>query len=65
MATFSDVLMTVLDRRVGFSVLGRDDSRTIEELTQALVGASGDVTGRTTGQLILERYAGLDDAGKR
>ena len=57
--------MTVLDRRVGFSVLGREDSRSIEELTQALVGASGEVTGRATGQLILERYAGLDEAGKR
>ncbi len=57
--------MTVLDRRVGFSVLGREDSRNIEELTQALVGASGEVTGRATGQLILERYAGLDEAGKR
>ena len=65
MATFSDLLMTVLDRRVGFSVLGREDSRSIEELTQALVGASGEVTGRATGQLILERYAGLDEAGKR
>ncbi|MEO0781789.1 MAG: malonyl-CoA decarboxylase [Pseudomonadota bacterium] len=65
MATFSDLLMTVLDRRVGFSVLGREDSRNIEELTQALVGASGEVTGRATGQLILERYAGLDEAGKR
>ena len=65
MATFSDLLMTVLDRRVGFSVLGREDSRNIEELTQALVGASGEVTGRATGQLILEKYAGLDEAGKR
>ena len=65
MATFSDLLMTVLDRRVGFSVLGRDDSRSIEELAEALVGASGEVTGRDTGQLILERYAGLDDEGKR
>ncbi|MEL7279669.1 MAG: malonyl-CoA decarboxylase [Pseudomonadota bacterium] len=65
MSTFSDILMTVFDRRTGFSVLGGEDSRSIEELAAALIGASGEVSGRDTGQLILERYEGLDADGKR
>lgn len=65
MSTFSDLLMTVFDRRAGFSVLGGEDARPITELTEALISASGEVTGRDTGQRILERYQELDDEGKR
>ncbi|MEO0370515.1 MAG: malonyl-CoA decarboxylase [Pseudomonadota bacterium] len=65
MSTFSDLLMTVFDRRAGFSVLRGEDERAIEELAEALIGTSGEVTGRDTGQRILERYAALDSDGKR
>ncbi|MEO0772343.1 MAG: malonyl-CoA decarboxylase [Pseudomonadota bacterium] len=65
MSTFSDLLMTVFDRRVGLSVLRGDDTRPMEELAEALIGTSGEDTGRDTGQRILERYASLDADGKR
>ena len=65
MSTFSDLLMTVFDRRVGFSTLRGDDGRAIDELAEALIGTSGDVTGRDTGHRILERYGSLDTDGKR
>jgi malonyl-CoA decarboxylase len=64
MAMLSDLLLTVFDRRVGFRVLGNDDGRSIEELAGALVSATGEISGRETGQRILERYAELDDDGK-
>ncbi|MEL7255888.1 MAG: malonyl-CoA decarboxylase [Pseudomonadota bacterium] len=65
MSTFSDLLMTVFDRRVGLSVLRGDDARSIEELAEALIGTSGEDTGRDTGQRILARYTSLDAEGKR
>lgn len=64
MTMFSQLLLAVFDRSAGFRALGGQDSRSIEELAQALVGSDGEISGRTTGQLILERYEKLDDSGK-
>ncbi|MEM7596414.1 MAG: malonyl-CoA decarboxylase [Pseudomonadota bacterium] len=65
MSTFSDILMTVFDRRTGLGASGGEDGRDMPELVAALIGASGEVTGRDTGQRILKRYAELDEDGKR
>ncbi len=64
MASFSDLLMTVFDRRAGFGTLIGEDHRSIEDMAEALVSAAGEISGRETGQRILAKYEGLDDAGK-
>lgn len=62
---FSDLMSTVFERRYR-SASERDHSgRSIEELSEALLGSSGEVSGMTLAHHILDRYAELDDSGKR
>jgi len=65
MTLLADLLSTVFDRRVRFNTPAIDDARTTEDLAAALVGATGEVTGRTTGRQILDRYDLMDDEAKR
>lgn len=64
MSFFSDLMSTVFERRYR-SASERDHSgRGIEELSEALLGSSGEVSGMTLARHILDRYAELDDCGK-
>ncbi|MDU8946552.1 malonyl-CoA decarboxylase [Ovoidimarina sediminis] len=65
MTMLSDLLSTVFDRRVRFTGPAGEDSRSTEELTDALVSAAGEISGRTLGGRILDRYDDMDDAEKR
>lgn len=64
MSFFSDLMSTVFERQYR-SASERDHSgRSIEELSEALLGSSGEVSGMTLARHILDRYAELDDGGK-
>ncbi|WP_417607362.1 malonyl-CoA decarboxylase [Primorskyibacter flagellatus] len=63
MSIFADLLSNIFDRRYRFG-LAREDDRTLSELTDDLVSASGDVTGQAVARQILDRYARWDDAEK-
>ncbi|WP_338550904.1 malonyl-CoA decarboxylase [Roseovarius phycicola] len=65
MTMLADLLSTVFDRRVKFANLFSDDARSTEDLAAALVNASSEGEGRALGQLILTRFAEMDDDGKR
>lgn len=64
MTLLADLLSTVFDRRIRFGAPAGDDARSTEDLTTALVGASGEVSGRTIARLILDRYTAMDDDEK-
>ena len=64
MTMFTDLLSTVFERRVRMPGLSGEDGRSIEELTAALVGAAGEISGRDLGQRILDRYADMPDDDK-
>ena len=64
MSFFADILSSLFDRKLGLANRVEDDNKPIEELCQALLSSRGDVSGMTLAQLILDRYAGLEDAGK-
>lgn len=64
MTRFAELLSTVFERRVRFRGLGRTDNRPISELAATLVGTEGEVSGRTIGGQILERYELLDNEEK-
>ena len=64
MTMFSDLLSTVFDRRVRFTRPMGEDARPTEALADALIGAAGEISGRTLGGRILDRYDAMDDAGK-
>lgn len=63
MSGFYNLLSTVFERRYRKGAVDRD-SRTIEELAEALVGARGEASGQVLAQVILARYAELEDTGK-
>ncbi|MEI4232709.1 malonyl-CoA decarboxylase [Roseovarius sp. D22-M7] len=64
MSVLADMLSTVFERRYrGASEPDRED-RGIEALCRDLLGSSGEVSGMALARLILDRYAGMDDAGK-
>ncbi|MEO9782112.1 MAG: malonyl-CoA decarboxylase [Sedimentitalea sp.] len=64
MSFFSDLISTVFERQYR-SASERDHSgRSIEELSEALLGSSGEVSGMTLARHVLDRYAELDDDGK-
>lgn len=65
MTLLADMLTTVFERRVAPWRSGRADTRPLPELTADLIGAQGEISGLTLARSILERYATLDDAGKR
>lgn len=64
MTIFADILSSVFERRIRFSVGGAKDDRSIEILAQELVGAAGEISGRALAARVLDLYRGLDDQGK-
>lgn len=64
MSFFSDILSSLFDRKLGLANRVEDDNKPIDALCQALLSSRGDVSGMSLAQLILDRYADLDDAGK-
>ena len=66
MTMLADLLSTVFERRMRFLPgAAADDSRSTEDLAAALVGTDGEISGQQLGRIILDRYAGMDPAGKR
>ena len=65
MTLLADMLTTLFERRAAPWRGGRADTRPLPELTADLIGARGEISGLTLARSILERYATLDDAGKR
>ena len=61
---FSDILSSLFDRKLGLANRVEDDNKPIDDLCQALLSSRGDVSGMSLAQLILERYADLDDDDK-
>jgi len=61
---FADILSSLFDRKLGLANSVEDDNKPIDDLCQALLSSRGDVSGMSLAQLILDRYADLDDAGK-
>ena len=61
---FADILSSLFDRKLGLANRVEDDNKPIDELCQALLSSRGDVSGMSLAQLILDRYADLDEAGK-
>jgi len=56
----ADLLSTVFERRFRNAPAG-DDTRSIEEMSDALVGATGEISGLTLARNILERYRQSED----
>lgn len=64
MTLLADLLATVFERRIGFMGPAGDDGRSVEELAAALVGASGEISGRKIAHQLLDRYEAMEDAQK-
>ena len=64
MSFFADILASLFDRKLGLANRVEDDNKPIDALCQALLSSRGDVSGMSLAQLLLDRYADLDDAGK-
>lgn len=62
MTLLADLLSTVFERRP--RLRRPDDGRALAELTSDLLGAAGEVSGRTTAEIILGRFAGMTDDEK-
>ena len=64
MSVLADLLSTVFERRYRGATEPDRQNRSIEALCSDLLGSSGEVSGMALARLILDRYAGMDDAGK-
>ncbi len=64
MTILGDLLSTIFERRYLAAALDKPDSRSMEELITALVGATGEITGLSAANHILKRYQAMDDAEK-
>ena len=64
MSFFADILSSLFERKLGLVNRVEDDNKPIDALCQALLSSRGDVSGMSLAQLILDRYADLDDDGK-
>ena len=64
MSFFADILSSLFERKLTLAGRIKDDNKPIEELCDALLSSRGDVSGMTLAQLILDRYASFDEAGK-
>ncbi|WP_424984355.1 malonyl-CoA decarboxylase [Microbulbifer sp. S227A] len=64
MSLLSDLMNTVFARRYRRATEPDRTGRSIEELCDALLGSSGEVSGMILARHILDRYADMDDAGK-
>ena len=63
MTLLADLLSTVFERRFRNAPAG-DDKRSIEEMSEALVGATGEISGLTLARNILERYRQSEDEAR-
>ena len=64
MSFFADILSSLFERKLSLTRRVEDDNKPIEELCTALLSSRGEVSGMTLAQLILDRYASFDEAGK-
>lgn len=64
MTLLADLLSSVFERRFKTSSLAKRDGRSLEELANNLISASGEMSGLSLGQEILTRFQQLDDAEK-
>jgi malonyl-CoA decarboxylase len=64
MTLLADLLSSVFERRFKISSLSKRDGRSLEELANNLISASGEMSGLSLGQEILTRFQQLDDAEK-
>lgn len=65
MTLLADLLSTIFERRYDpFKRNLADDDRPLEALTEALLGNAGEASGQALAQIILDRFAASDDAGK-
>jgi len=65
MTLLADLLSSLFDRRYGTCLPGGSDNRTMEELTAALLGAAGEVSGSTIACSILDKYEKANEDEKR
>ncbi len=64
MSFLADLLSTVFERRYRGAREPDAKGRSIKELCHDLLGSSGEVSGTILARLILDQYAGMDDAAK-
>ncbi|MET1411413.1 malonyl-CoA decarboxylase [Roseibium sp. HPY-6] len=64
MTILGDLLSTIFERRYLLAAFDKSDSRTMEELIGALVGATGEITGLSAANQILKRYLDMSDEEK-
>lgn len=65
MSYFGGLFSTVFERRFAKAVSTQAEGRPITDLSLDLLGAMGEVSGSTLAQMILDQYAGSNDADKR
>ncbi|MFD0981414.1 malonyl-CoA decarboxylase [Tropicimonas aquimaris] len=65
MTLLADLLSTVFERRYRELVPNRRDGRSPEQLARALVGATGEISGRALTSEILARFRTMSDDEKR
>ncbi|MEY8828031.1 malonyl-CoA decarboxylase [Sedimentitalea sp. XS_ASV28] len=65
MSLLSDLMNTVFARRYSRATEPDRSGRSMQELCDALLGSSGEVSGMILARHILDRYAEMDDADKR
>ena len=64
MSFFADILSSLFDRKLSIANRAEDDNKPIDDLCQELLSSRGYVSGMSLAQLILDRYADLDDDNK-
>lgn len=64
MTLLADLLSSLFDRRYRTFLPGTDDNRPMEELTAALLGTTGEVSGSAVAHQILERYDKADEEAR-
>ena len=64
MSILADLLATVFQRRYRGAAEPDRQNRRTDVLCRDLLGSSGEVSGMALSRLILDRYAGMDDASK-
>ncbi|SNT11596.1 malonyl-CoA decarboxylase [Tropicimonas sediminicola] len=65
MTLLADLLSTVFERRYRELVPSRRDGRSPDQLARALVGATGEISGRALASEILARFRAMSDDEKR
>jgi malonyl-CoA decarboxylase len=65
MSLLADLLATVFERATKRPSGEKWDERPVEDLVSELIGNSGEVRGMVLARQILDRYAAMDEVGKR